>query len=204
MRKIETNIVPDQQEGNSSGAIVKVECDSITDAIQLFHTAKVRLLSINKWSTYSGVLSGAFQLTDSTGVELNRTPRIHDLIRIDLPGPGPRAGDGYDWVAIEAMENKSDRESDEEVFAFRVRPTQSPLSDEKQSDHFYTSAATSSFIIQRKGKAVCASEEGRNEKPNTDTTNVLDNVRNVVVAFSASKGMSYPQWKSLMNGILKR
>lgn len=200
--KTQDKIVPEQEVGDRSGAEAEVNCRTREEALRVFHVARVRLLSVNKWHEYSGMLSGVFQLTDSNGTPLDRAPRLNDLIRIDLPGPGPRSGKGYDWVSIEAMENKNNPEQDEETFAFRVRPAAGPASGGKQSDHFYTPDATSSFIIQRKGRRVRAIEEGRNEVPNTDTGNVLDKVRNAVVAFTASKGMSYPQWKSLMKGIL--
>src|SRR5690606_41295393 len=76
-------------------------------------------------------------------VNATATPEIyslslHDalpiLIRIDIPGPPNTEGDGYDWVEVEHEEITSTPDRDE--YAFRVRPTQSPLSagDETRSE----------------------------------------------------------------------
>jgi hypothetical protein len=38
--------------------------------------------------------------------------------------------------------------------------------------------------------------------PNTDTSLITDNIRNTLVSWSAKIGLSYPQWKSLVKGIV--
>jgi hypothetical protein len=52
------------------------------------------------------------------------------------------------------------------------------------------------------GTIVTAEEHGRNEVPNTDTSSTIDNIRNTLVGWSARIGLSYPQWKSLVKGII--
>lgn len=68
---------------------------------------------------------------------------------------------------------------------------------------FFTSEATSTFQVKRIGQTVYAEEHGRNEVPNKDTSFATDNIRNTFVGWSAKIGLSYPQWKSLVEGIVE-
>jgi hypothetical protein len=52
--------------------------------------------------------------------------------------------------------------------------------------HFFTSDATSTYIIQRDGLTVRALYHGRNEVPNTAAPKVTDKVRNALVAAGAA------------------
>lgn len=197
-------IIPKQKEGSKTGATATAELTDKKEATELFKVAKSRLLDINTWDKLCGVASATFELTDKAGNKISGTPEVGNLIRIDLPGPGTISGEGYDWVRIEAIEDNSDSEAEEEAFAFRVRPVKNPVSDDDAPAHFYTDDATSSFIIERRGTIITASEKGRNEKPNTDTAKIVDKVRNAVVATGAKNGLAYPQWKTLMEGLLKK
>lgn len=196
-------IVPSQKKGTQTGANATIELQSLEEATKLFKTAKYRLLDINQWDKLCGAASATFQLTDKSGNNYSGPPRIGDLIRIDLPGPGTVSGEGYDWVRIEAFEDKSDSVSENESFAFRVRPIQSPDATDKEVSHFYTDDATSSFIIKRDRNRIEASEKGRNEKTNTDAQSFFDKIRNVFVAAGAKNGLAYPQWKSLVEGLIQ-
>lgn len=194
-------IVPKQKVGNSSGAAHKVLCSDRSAAISLFQKAKARLLDVNNWHEYGGEAGAHFELRDARGNK-EEAARIGSFIRIDLPGPGPRAGKGFDWVIIEDMKSETDDTVDEEWFAFRVRPCPEPGSDQSRSAHFYTRAATSTFIVKRTGKHITAAEAGRNEIANSRLGNWFDRIRNTFVGWSASNGFAYPQWKKLMEGIL--
>lgn len=196
------SIIPSQKEGSETGAEDKTVTDTLNDAKDLFNQAKKRLLDINSWDKFSGPASATFCLIDANGKEVSREPKVGDFIRIDLPGPGTSEGKGYDWVIIEAIDDKSLSEKDEEYFAIRCRPSPPPGSTKETIAHFYTDSASSTFILERKGNIVSAAEKGRNEIINNKNVNVADKVRNTVVASSAMNGMAYPQWKTLMKGIL--
>jgi hypothetical protein len=124
-----------------------------------------------------------------------------NLIRIKLPAPPNQQGDGFDWVRIEEFENSKDLLKDEELFGFRVRPVENPLSRSGESAHFYTSDATSSFLVMRKSCTISAMEKGRNEVPNASGS-FLNKIRNILIAIPAMLGLSKPQWKNLTDGIL--
>lgn len=188
---------PPQVTGRESGATAEKNMSSAAKAVELFTIARRRLLDINNWKKYSGVLSAEFKLTDMDGNPLEGPPQVGNLIRIDLPGPGPRKGDGYDWVYIEEIQDQTD------FTGMRVRPVAAPTSDENATSHFFTDAATSTFLVKREGTKVIASELGKNEVPNTETQHIIDKIRNTLVAVSASHGASFPQWKSLMEGFLE-
>lgn len=197
-------IVPRHTKGSRSGAKHEVDSPTHKAAQDLFNTARARLLDINNWDLYSGHATSTFCLTNAQGEQVNRKPRPGDYIRIDLPGPGPRNGGGYDWVTIEAVDESYDHYHDEDYCAFRVRPAAAPGSDSETTAHFLTGAATSSFIVHRQGKKVIAAEEGRNEKINFARVSIIDKIRNALVAKGAAWGVSKLQWKTLVKGLLRQ
>ena len=43
---------------------------------------------------------------------------------------------------------------------------------------------------------------GRNEEANTAESDFFDGLRNMAVGYSAKMGLSFPQWKLLVEGIV--
>lgn len=199
----EPEIIPEQKTGSKTGATKQIHADSRHHAILIFNSAKQKLLDVNNWDKYSGKGSAVFQLTDAMGNLLfNVSPKAGDLIRINLPAPSNKRGHGYDWVRIEKFENSKEILKDEEIYGFRVRPVKHPENNGSATAHFYTSAATSTFLVIRQSHTITAMERARNEKPNTGVFSFLNKIRNVIIALGAMAGLSNPQWKSLMKGIL--
>jgi hypothetical protein len=198
--------IPKQQQGGKTGAEHHRTFDSEKEAHQFFEDARRRYLHINNWGKLSGAFSATFQLCDKEGEPQERDPQEGDLIKIDLPGPGPSQGGGFDWVRIEKIAdrpiNNSSASQFDEYFVMVTRPTPAPGTDQNKVAHFYKDAATSSFILQRKGTEVVASEEGRNEKFNTEDSPIPDKIRNAVVGIGAQSGVSYLQWKALVKGVM--
>ncbi len=120
--------------------------------------------------------------------------------QIDIPGPGPVSGDGYDWVQIEAMEELETPEI--EQLTIRVRPATSPKNEKSDVAHFFSAEATSNFLVQREGNTVTAAVLGRNEKPNTEADTIVDKARNAAVATGAVTAFSKLQWTSLVKGLI--
>jgi hypothetical protein len=198
------HLVPKQKKGNHTGAKTTLRTSDREKAINLFEEARQRLLNINSWHVISGKGSAEFKLTDKFGNPLkSKLPRIGNLIRIKLPAPENKSGSGYDWVRIEAFKHTRDRLKDEEQYGFRVRPVQNPFDKSPESAHFYTSDASSTFLLKRQGTTLSAMEIGRNEVPNSHPASFLNKVRNVIVAIAAMAGLAHPQWKNLVTGILK-
>jgi hypothetical protein len=193
--------IPVHQSGGETDAIERVTCESYIQAIELYQIGKSRLADVNRWGEMSNIPLSSFKLFDSSGRSCERTVAEGDYIRIDIPGPGTSIGKGYDWVHVEAVFSEVD--FDEDVFTLRVRPSSHPLDPEGKTAHFLTSKATSTFQIKRVKNVVYAEEHARNESPNMETGNGLDNFRNALVGTAAKIGLSYPQWKSLVKGLLK-
>lgn len=195
----------DSIPANEAGTEVNVE-DSVTlqnedEAKLTYGQVRERLLSINSWRNFAGALSADFRLTDEKGNEVERAPQRGDYFKIDIPAPGIKTGEGYDWVQVEEIveENKEA----EEWCSIRVRPASSPVNANPDVAHFYTGEATSNFIVKRRGLTVTAGVYGRNEKPNVEEANsFLDKLRNVFVGTGGVTVFSKLQWKALVDGLL--
>lgn len=198
----EPSIVP----GKASGANIDVKASVIlsdeTTAREFFRIAMDRLRTVSEWAHLAGNLSAEFQLTDRAGNVINTEVTKGDLIKIDIPGPPNTDGDGYDWVEVEETEFTSSSEGDE--YSFRVRPTQSPLSPDRETKHFYSDESTSTFTIQREKNVVSAAVYDRNTKPNTDDDTVIGKVRDSVVGVAGVTVFSRVQWQNLVDGILAK
>ncbi len=196
-------IIPKQFIGSQTGATSKLTLNRRHDALIHFQAARERLLDINNWQKLCGPGCAEFALMDLSGNPLpDAKPKIGNLIRIKLPAPPNQEGDGYDWVRIEAFEENKTILSDSEVYGFRVRPIENPKNKTGNSAHFYTSEATSTFLVIRYSHTVYALERGKNEVPN-NSNHWLTHLRNKLVAIVAMIGLSKPQWKKLVSGILE-
>jgi len=173
------------------------------EALKVFEIACQRLIEIHNWDKRADKISAKFVLTNKSGFEVLREPKEGDYIRIDIPGPGTKAGDGYDWVHVESILFSNPYEMDEKLFGFKVRSAANPQNEEAGTAHFLSDQATSSFIISLKDKTVYSEIHGRNEAPNLDTPDLIDKVRNLGVAAGAIIGIANIQWNFLAKGLLK-
>lgn len=201
--EIKKQIIPPQEEGAKKDIDHTINAADENDARKLFMIGRNRLVNINHWHEYAGALSATFRLTDPQGNEVDRTAEKGDYFKITLPAPGPTEGSGHDWVRIEAIEDKSNPNGADELMAIRVRPSPNPQEKGENVAHFFKDKSTSSFILERHGNKVTAAVYGRNEKPNTETSNVIDKVRNAIVGVTAIAGLSNVQWKNLIKGIIE-
>ena len=191
-------VVPEHNNGIQTNTESSIELSNEKEAQKFYEEAKQRLLTINSWHQYAGNASADFSLTDDKGNPINRSPQKGDHFKIDIPGPGTDTGEGHDWVQVEAIEE------DEDSIGIMVRPVTNPTNDRKDVAHFFSEDATSTFIVKREGKKILAGVYGRNEKPNTNTETLKDKLRNAAVATGAISGFSKLQWKSLVNGLIKK
>ena len=199
---LSNHLIPEQYTGSKSETTEYVVCNDEQAAQELFAEALKKLLNINNWNLLCGFLSTAFQLIDPSGYNVDRKPVIGDYIRVAIPGPGISTGRGFDWVRIERLTHIH-IDAHQELFFMQVRPSSYPGTNDADTAHFFKNSATSSFMLVRELKQVTAAIYGRNEVPNTETNNALDNIRNQVVGTSGAIGLSTLQWKSLVSGLLK-
>jgi hypothetical protein len=193
--------IPVQQEGGKSDVTESITLDSVAAAKQFFRIACQKLRDVNKWHEVCNSEATKFTLVDRDGNATFRDAEEGDYFKINIPGPGNSAGDGFDWVRVEEMSLKED--GVEDVFFIRVRPAEPPIKNEHGIAHFFKDRATSTFMIRRKDNTVRAEVHGRNEKPNVDTAQIKDKIRNAVVGTASLLGFSLPQWKMLVKGLVK-
>jgi hypothetical protein len=198
----QNNIIPSQDSGIQTNTESTEELATEKEAKEFYVTVCKRLMDINNWQQYAGKATASFQLTDNSGKEVKRDPQKGDHLKIDIPGPGSISGEGFDWVQIEAIEK--DHDENTQCTAIRVRPATSPLNEKEDVAHFFSDDTTSTFMVRQEGKKVIAGVYGRNEKPNTNTETTIDKIRNTAIATGAISGFSKIQWKSLVNGLVKK
>ncbi len=196
-----TGIVPPQYTGKEIEAEASVELNDVNTAKTFYNVVKERLLNVNNWHDLAGLISAKFQIVDAHGKELNRNAQKGDYLKIDIPGPGSKEGDGYDWVQIEELKEVEIGEN--QGIGFRVRPAQNPLGSKNEAAHFYSAESTSSFIIQREMAKITAWIVDRNIKPNDDAKSLIDKIRDTSVGISAIGMFSKIQWQNLAKGLVE-
>ncbi|MDB5120718.1 MAG: hypothetical protein JWN56_1936 [Sphingobacteriales bacterium] len=194
------NAVPEQTKGAKTDTSASIKLDTDEEASNHYRIAKNKLLNISRWHMYAGTGTADFQLTDNDGNAVSRLAQESDHFRINIPGPGSKTGDGFDWVQIQKI--KEETGMDSEQISVIVQPATNPNNASPDTAHFFKEDASSTFIVRREGKTVFAEVHGRNEQPNTEAESLIDKVRNVVVAAGAMFGFSKVQWKSLVEGFV--
>lgn len=197
------SIVPENMKGKPSDIKHSVTVANREKAIDVFRIAAEKMVDINEWHRIGSFVSAVFVLTNDKEQKLERSAALGDFIRIDIQGPGSSAGDGYDWVHIEALEDNSNAGGEEESIAMRVRACNQPGKETNNVAHFFTGEATSTFIIHRIENTITSFYHGRNEVLNTSVTKVSDKIRNVIMGGVALAGLSELQWNTLTKSFLK-
>ncbi len=194
-------LIPGQFKGQALEAEASLELDNVNAAQTLYQDAKKKLFSVNHWHQIVPGITARFQIVDKSGNEVSRKVNKGDYLRINIPGPGNKEGDGYDWVIVEEM--KEVEKQFLQSAGFRVRPTENPFGKKKETAHFYSDETTSSFIIIRENIRVVVWIVDRNMLPNTGSESLVDKVRDVIVGVSGIAGFSKVQWQGLADGILE-
>lgn len=194
-------IIPEQFKGQELEVEASQVLNDETTAQTLYEAAKKKLFDVNNWNKIAGAITAQFQIIDEKGEEVTREVKKGDYLRINIPGPGSKEGDGYDWVLVEELKeiNKGSLQS----VGFRVRPNENPFGKKRETAHFYSKEATSSFIITRENSKLISWIVDRNLLPNTESGSLVDKVRDVVVGVSAIAGFSKAQWQGLADGLIE-
>jgi hypothetical protein len=200
---MQTGIIPVNSVGKENDLSFSRTAESNEKAIDCFKRAYKRLLNPPIWHELAGTLTAEFRLVNSSGKEAERLASVGDLFMIDLPGPGTKAGSGYDWVKVVSIVDETNENAEDEMFAMKLQPAPNPATASNETAHFFQAGASSTFIVTRKGLTVSASYHGRNEVPNTGTESAMDNIRNTIVATGAAIGLSEAQWSALCKGFLE-
>ena len=193
-------IVPPQFTGQEIETEATKELTNEADAKTLYLLARKKLLEVNNWNKIAGAITAQFQIIDEKGEKVDREVKKGDHLRINIPGPGTKEGNGYDWVLVEELKEISDGSL--QSIGFRVRPNGNPFSEKNETAHFYSKEATSTFIITRENSKLISWIIDRNLLPNTEPRSLVDKVRDVVVGISAIAGFSKVQWQGLADCLI--
>jgi hypothetical protein len=193
-------IIPRQHTGGHSKTKSTISLKTPEEALSRYQTAAKRLLEVNQWHEYAGKGTALFQLTDSTANPVFRPVAKGDYFRIDIPGPGSKAGEGKDWVKVKVKGEKN--HGDNQLTHITVCTSGHPLKMQEYTAHFFDTAATSTFFVMRQNLTITVAVYGRNERPNIQTRSLWDRIRNILVYIGAQFGISNIQWKSLTEGLL--
>lgn len=193
-------LIPEQKVGSKLDLSSEKKFATYIEAQEFFKVVKQRLMNVNQWDETCKAPSSVFKLMNDKCQQIVGLVKEGDFIRIDIPGPGSKVGDGYDWVRVETITEQQN--IDEEIVSITVRPSHHPLNSLTETAHFFKDEASSTFQVKRVGNIVFAEIHGRNEIPNTAATNLFDKLRNMVIGWSAKIGFSYPQWKCLTEGLV--
>ncbi len=193
---------PPQYAGKQLDLHAETLLDNEQESKEFFQVVRKRLLRSFEWYDIAKIPAATFVLTDQLGRELIREMKENDLIRIDIPGPGNSSGNGFDWVKVEKItEEKNEKE---DLCSITLRPTSNPEENNDEIAHFFKSMATSTLLAKRQNLHVRAEYHGRNELINEDATKLTDKFRNIIVGLAAKLGLSYSQWKSLIEGLVDK
>ncbi len=195
---MENDLIPEQISGGEMNTVAETTFETLEEAIAFYKLAKHRLMSVSNWAKICGTEATTFELLNPQGTGPGEL-KEGNLIKIDIPGPGTHLGGGYDWVKIEQVE---ENKMNQQYFGFKVRPCPNPERPTEGTAHFFKETSSSTFLVSLSGYTVKAEMHGRNEEPNTVEPSFFDGLRNMAVGYSAKIGLSYPQWKLLVEGIV--
>jgi len=195
--------IPENKTGKFVDESHFVTEHSTEEAIVTYNRSCARLLNPPLWQQLTPGITTSFKISTPDNSDPRRLLLVNDYLMIDIPGPGPAAGNGYDWVKVETIEENSVPGVDDSM-AMRLRACSNPNTEDEAIAHFFDAEATSTFIIQRKENTVTVSYHGRNEVPNTSNVALADKLRNTMVALGAKVGFSEIFWKALVKGLLQK
>ena len=201
--KTALDLIPPHETGRQTDFTHEQKFVTLAEAHAAFVAAAGRLLSVNNWHEYSGTGSAKFTLCNNQGEKIEVMAEEGFFFSIDLPGPGPDAGDGLEWVIIEKLVSEGGSHSAEEYVLLTARPVPDPRKPATEIAHFYTDDSTNTFIVRRDGLVLSAGAHGRNETPNNEEVDLHDKVRNTMIGLLARVGMSGTQWQKLVNGVIE-
>jgi hypothetical protein len=198
------SLIPEQIKGKRTDLRHSEMLPTAEAAVKCFARAHKRLLNPSLWHQLTGIFSADFYPTEeNTSATLHRLARANDYLKIDIPGPGPTLGEGYDWVRVAQIEYYSHPLIGEECVGMKLVPCEDPTKSSNEVAHFFTDEASSTFVIKRKGSEVTSYYYGRNEISNVHTSSKIDNIRNAIVSSGSLASLSEAQWLALIKGFLQ-
>jgi len=195
------HLVPKNEKGSENDVCAVKNCQSLEIAEKTFEKLAQKLLEVNDWDVTAGKNLAKFYLVSGETRKSSLVAKENDFVKIKMPAPKNKLGQGYDWVII----NKIRRSADSEIkyLLVQMKPHSCPENASGSVAHFYAGKATNSFIMAQYGTKIQFSIHGRNEIPNTENMSLINKLRNMFVAIGGIFGGSKLQWKVFAESFIK-
>ncbi|MBW8523710.1 hypothetical protein K0U91_00540 [Chryseobacterium chendengshani] len=194
------HLLPPNKDGSKNNAVAFLICDTEAKAFEKFSELSQKLLKINQWKLYARKNPTEFYLHQKEN-EKSAIAQLKDFVKIKMPAPKNQSGKGFDWVMVNDMQSIDQPEL--KVFLLQMKPHSCPISSKKNVAHFYTEAASNTFVLAQKDKIIQMSIHGRNEIPNTKKLGLINSLRNFFVASGGIFGGSKVQWQDFTEEFIK-
>lgn len=193
------NYYRSQQLGSEINALESAYCKTEEEAKALFVLVKERLLHVNGWKNIAlGKFPEVF-LRDAKGQKVNRSAQSGDFILFHLNATDSKP---CVWAVVEQI--ISTQKEHGEVLQVIFKPLVLNKTSVNGQGQLVEANEPSIFQVRRRGKLITAEEIGRNDLPDADATCPMNKLRNSFIGWGAKLGTSYPIWKALLSGFLKK
>ncbi len=197
------DLPPVNKKGSENNAMSFLICQSETEAFERFKKLSQNLLKIDSWNVNAGKNPTEFFVykDGKENQDLSLLVKENDLVKIKIPAPKNKLGNGFDWVIVHKIQ--SIESVDMKAFLLQMKPHSCPENSNGNTAHFYTEDASSTFILAKKNKTIQFSIHGRNEIPNTKNVGFLNSCRNLFVGGGGIFGGSKLQWQDFTEEFIK-
>jgi hypothetical protein len=195
------DLVPVNKKGSENDAAAFLICHSETEAFDRFRILSQNLLKINSWKVFAGKNPAEFYIYNMDNLNKYVLAKENDLVKIKIPAPENKLGNGFDWVVVHKIETIEKK--DLIAILLEMKPHSCPEKSDKNTAHFYKKDASSTFILAKKDKTIQFSIHGRNEIPNIGKVGFINTCRNFFVASGGIFGGSKLQWQDFAEEFIK-
>lgn len=195
------HLLPVNNNGSESDAVASLSYPSEAEAFDKFKKLSEKLLQINNWNVYAKKNPTDFYLYNKE-TEKSAGAKLNDLVKIKMPAPGNKLGNGFDWVTVHKLESVDQTQI--KAFLLQMKPHSCPESSSGKVAHFFKADATNNFILAKQDKIIQFSIHGRNEIPNTKKVGLINSCRNFFVAGGGIFGGSKVQWQDFADEFIKQ
>lgn len=186
-----------QFKGGQHDSTHSIKFSNSSECDLFFQNVKEVFFQIASWGPLFGG-GTAFYRVDKDGNVPTLPLTVGDLVKIRIPGPKNKMGEGYDWVKIIDFEIVDTDNSE----SFRIILSPTHLPEKSNTAHFFENAAKNYFLIKKYNLKITAEVHGRNEVPNYINLSLRDKIRNFFVANGGIFGFSKIHWKLWTQNIL--
>jgi len=193
------DLIPINKKGSQNDVSAFLNCDTEMEAFDHFKKLSYNLLKINDWSVNARKNPAEFFIYNK---DKSQSARENDLVKIKIPAPTNKQGNGFDWVIVRKIQLIEDTHYN--AIMLQMKPHSCPENLNGRTAHFYKDDATTTFILSKNENIIQLSIHGRNEIPNTKNVGFIDACRNFFVANGGIFGGSKLQWKDFADDFIKQ